>query len=113
CLASSALTTAPRLRSGRYRKTFSASDTVNGAPFLVVIVGDAYCPVVVEPMVFPAAVLSRFAASSEDAARSTFANRTRRRICGSAGGGAVRSKFVTLPRMDAIATARSALAGSL
>ena len=72
------------------------------------LIGD---PVPIAPVVLNAP-LARPLASVVLAPRSTLAKRTLRRICGSSGGMATRSKLTVLPRVDAIATIRSAVARS-
>ena len=81
---------APRFRSWRKRKMFSAFPISAVAGPVValgrVTVGGENCPVVVPPMVFPAPVLNILMPSCFSMFRSTLAKRTFKRICGWAGG---------------------------
>ena len=106
---------APRFRSGRKKKRFSALDIVAAAevpPPGSETVGAGNCPVVRVPRVLAAPVLNRFKPSCLVKLRSTLANFTFKRICGSADGTLTYSRLTTLPAVDAICTARSELVRS-
>src|SRR5258705_13699887 len=106
---------APRLRSGRKRKMFSAFDMATAAgdvPLGGLTPGGENCPVVTAPIVFAAPVLKIFIPSCFDAFRSTLAKRTFKRICAGGGGTLTYNRFTTLPALEAIWTARSELARS-
>ena len=83
---------APRFKSGRKAKMFSALEMVKGeltpAPILEGGVVDANWPVVTAPMVLVAPVETKLTANELAAERSSSANLIRNRICLSAGGSA-------------------------
>ena len=96
---------APRLRSGRKRKKFSASLRVTWR--LVGRHGDhgrRELAVVARPMVLRAPGLTRFRPSSVVLLRSTMANCTFRRICVLMSGTSTYSRLTTLPTAEAIAS---------
>ena len=81
-LASSASMVAPRFKSLRNRKTFSALLSVNcaGPPVGAATVGGEYWPVDIDPMVLVAPVLMILSPNCWAAERSTSAKRTFKRI---------------------------------
>src|SRR5271168_416072 len=107
---------APKFRSERKKKRLRASESVaaiglvGGDPAKP---GGEYCPVVTDPTVLAAPVLIIFSPSCVLILRSTLANLTLNRICASGGGTSTYRRFTVFPRVEAIATARSALVTSL